>query len=654
MFSLSPCFKGSQTDGHNIKILRSQSDYLLYKVFQNDRTIIYLIRFEKQPTIVLSLNKNIDIINASLSRNFSLISITERFVHKNQVGFRFKIIEIQKGLVSDEKVSMSPIDALFTSTSKENNLIYYNNNKIELYKINQNFSSKKIEMVRLKVFNNILWFYYDNKTSVLSMINGTMNEKDALTCNQAECLLIENKIKNGYVTASISNKIILETTSYLPDDFSMKPTLNSRLPIYSPFNHRIFIASKCFGGNKEIYIIEQVYEKENQNCTFYFSSFPSEYKQKVCVPNVAADIPICFYQKETLLFVYAPNNFTCIIDVTNPIPVLVLLPKQFAIASCGECAYSLIEQEAILDIDNYEIFKLEISFKYPQLFLNAISRSSIFGLATICVRLSNIEFMTAILRVIEMKNDFKIAINFFKDFFFICTGTMKSYPKRSKSYAFSDSNQNSDFDDNQNDTIRSTKSLNSLNAKIIKKISASVLSSLAEFDSMFPSASKISRTRWFCQQINSLKLNDDNINKVMEYMRQQNNIVQNIRAAIDQWVAKYNPLPIWQMFIGFTIQNETIFADFPAVPLLSNEMNTLSKKFCSPELLATFAKNGLLNVIPKQKVNDQVDYWNKRFGLNSNDSETESSSSWKVCYSPRKTKSDSEHGTILTDSTEYD
>ncbi|OHT06157.1 hypothetical protein TRFO_25845 [Tritrichomonas foetus] len=708
MLSLTPCFRGQSNsqNGQFGRVLRSTPDYLLVGSTQRDRTSIFLVRPDDSSLLVLSLAQSLDLVNASLSSDNEMIHITEKITNKTgDFIFKSKIIDITRGYFSEEGgginggcYSKEPIDGLFISpgysvypnnsannintgmnaaaglnthksignlnkalNSPRNdpirslnniqnyngfatpgkfnnshaicntyNFIFYTGENLSIFKIRTSFSKKAVEMVRIKLITNVIWFTFDSGD--LYQIPKGSGTLTYISGSRSSFSLVENKVEMIGITSSYSSKIFINPLSTLPDDFALRP-INLRLPIFSPFSHRIYMAKK----DDRVYLFEQIYDENRLNCTFTCNSYPNGFKHKIIVPNVNADIPINFLQKENLVFIYAPNNFICIFDITQQIPRITLMPKQFASAICGECTAPLLENDSLIDLDTFEIFRISLSFTYPQVFINSLTSNALFGLATICARLSNVEYMSSIFRIIELKNDYTAAIDFFKDFFSICHSySMKNSPTRSKSWA-SQSDQNEIHQ--------------KINLKILNKIPTSIQMKLNEFDITFPSSSHLTRTMWFCKQMKSKKINDVNIEKVISYMKQQNNMAVNIRSAIDQWIAKYNPQPIWKMIIGFSIQNETIFCDFPAVPYLKGEMDTLSQKFCSPQMGAMFAKNGILNVRIKPRTFDQLDYWNKR--IKDEVCSKPTTPVWKVCtrtLSPRRARSESDNSVNPVDS----
>ncbi|OHT09543.1 hypothetical protein TRFO_21599 [Tritrichomonas foetus] len=584
MFNLIPCFNSLQNDYGQIRVLQTRPDYLLIGSFRKNKTAIQLIQKDSTSLLVFKMDHNMDIINASLSSDNELLHVTEKIIIKNgEIAFRSKIYCLLRNSVSYECLYKEPVNAFFVDGNNSINFMIYSSEILSL--ANVEVTKQKINITKIKTFNNVIWFSYDKTNEILSLIYGV---KFSYTLN-----IIHSKF-----TSMTTCKVMVHPQAKLPNDFSLLPINLNHLPLFRTTNYRIYI----FKRGQSYVMIQQLFTGTNASCSFHISTFPTVFSQTVTVSGVASDIPICVFQKESLIFVFAPNSFISIIDTTNTPPFITTLPKQFATAVCGQCAAYLREQESVIDLDTSEIYKIELSFKFPQFYLQSLNSKALYGFATICARLPNIEYLSSILHIFELTNNHSLAIKFFRQFFSLCQD-QKVGPSRSHSYLMSHSSSISQH-------------ISSARTPILhKRTPSNVKDALNDLEKEFPSASSMTRTEWFCNKINESQKGIENYNEILSFMKQQNNMVLNIRAAIEQWVAKYHPSLIWQMIVGLAIQNEATFNNFPAIPDLKDEIEHLSQKFCSKQMIEALSRNGLLAKKTKESNDNQVDYWSQRLPI---------------------------------------
>ena len=601
MLNLIPCFKYQKQKHSNIRVLRSKAEYLLIGVIQKNLTTIHILQSDSTSVMVFKALHNMDVINASVSSDNTLLHVSEKVITKNhEIVYRSRIFDLQGNSIHYENVSKYPIDGIFVNTSSNINFLYFNEETLSF--ANVEIINQKISITKIKYYNSVVWFRYDETSDILSIIYFS------------KFSYFLSQLRFGLSEVS-STKILLHPKAKLPNEISLIPTFSAMIPLYRVSNYIIYNYTK----DQTQYIIQQLFMGSDSNLAFQISSFPHVFNQTVTISNTAPDIPICSMQCESLIFVWAPNSFITVIDITNDIPIISTLSKIFSTSICGQCATPIIEHNCIIDLDSSEIYNVVLSFEFPQFYLKSIDSRVIYTFATICTRLSNIEYISSILHIFELADDYSMAMCFFRNLFEICQGQY-SMTKSSKSHSSligynKMTRANSSFT-----SINSLLKQNKPNEDSPHKRTPSYSNSeLPDNEKIYSSPyqaapGSFKDLRLAAQKGASIPKSISSKNAIFSIFKQQNNMMLNIRSAIDQWIVKYHPTQNWQMTVICSVQSESVYYNFPS--FLQEDTESFSRKYFSYSMVE-FLNGTMLRKNIRSSEKDQLDYWRRRIVFNS-------------------------------------
>lgn len=579
MLSITPFLSPFNTS--NIRILGSASGGLLVATYRKENTSIQLIKPNSTITVI-AFKQNMDVINASLSEDNELIHITERVRSRDQkIIFKSIIYNIHSFMQYQGDYYKEPIIGLFygkpfqkneNSKDYNYNLAFFSQGNNTLTHFIVEITSKKLIKKQMKGLSNVKWFNIEQKELLCY----------ALLENRNNYVFSEYQLTNDGMTLTKSFKINITENAFLPSEFALLPNEDIKSPIYGFSHYKIYYTKY----EKNFFVFHQVFN-EGGFCSFSISEFPSIYYEDISIDNVPSDIPICFLKFSSLVFVFAPNSFICVVDISQKIPFIKILPKPYASLNCGLCAISLPLENHIIDIDSSQIYYVTICFQSPQFFSQFMNNDTFDVFALICSKLLNFQNMFSVFDILEQsKNGFHESV-FFKEFI----GAYAPYQPKN---------------------LCRSKSLEQLKYVRFPKI---IMEELKEIEKEFPSASPHSRKETFNNRMKGIKTTENNCKKEISILKKQNGISLFLKSVFEEWTKTSNPSHFWKFRIGFSLLNETRFADFPSVQNLKDEVQLVSDEVLTPIMKQFLIYEGVFdsNYLDNDDKLKEIKYWNSHF-----------------------------------------
>ena len=585
------------------------------------QTSIEAVSRDGLSTTVISFKKYIDIVSAHLSHDHELIHITERIPSPKGFSFVSRIYHIFGNAKSNDITSDQPIDGFFLpicSPKGVYQLIHIIGNRLTHLKITIQKTSVVYEKLRGGLhIPNLLSYHYNFHESMLTAIYS--NEKTVLL--QIFRMNPQSIDSNDPIHINVMQK------SHLPPELALNPLAQLHLPYFHNANNRFYVYSR---GNKTC-VIQQIFEGPESNLSFCVSAYPQTFNQFITAPNVRADIPICFARFESIIILFVPNLFLCIIDAALSPPSITVLPRILAYSVCSNCSSTLPMDNTIVDLDNSTFYQISIDFSKLVPFANLMDQSMWYAFALIIFRVGRSETLAELINLLVLKNDIDDAQSFFRTLLanYSMPSRFNKMPTRSKSLNIHQS--------------LSQKVIGSMPPRLDRppstpihpkpKMPSNIREIVEEIELEFPSSGKISRRHAFKKAVKALM--DKKIRRSVEtaatkalvFLRRQNEAALMIRDALDIWLKKFSPDEFWQMTIKFIIQNEAVFASFPYIPCLKEELGILGDTLCSKPIRKKFEAVGIMP--PSEQPDEDSLYWQERLNLSrssSSDSTTSTSS----------------------------
>lgn len=581
MLSISSFY--SPLHSRSVRILGPAPNGLLVATYQKGSTSIQLIRRNSAFTVI-SFKQNMDIINASLSEDNELIHVTERVMSRDRrIIFKSIIHSIHSFMQYHGDYYMEPIAGVFYGPPKQlaggrsdcrYNLLIFSQGNSSLSHFAVDVGSKKLVRKQMRSLPNVRWFDVAQREALCY----------ALQENRSNYVFSEYQLTNDGLMLSKSFKIRVTESAFLPSEFALMPNEDVKSPIYGSSHYKMY----CTKHEKKLFVFYQVFN-EDSFCSFSITELQSAYTEDVVIENVPPDIPICFLKFSTLVFIFAPNSFICVVDISQKVPLIKIFPKQFAALNCGVCAISLPLENHIIDIDSNQIYYVTVCFQSPQFFSQFMDSETYNVFALICSKLLNFQNMFLVFDIIERTKNGFYESKFFKEFISV-------------------------YSPNQSKGLYRSKSLDLIKFVRCPKI---ILDELNEIEKEFPSASQQTRKETFKRRMKSLRTTENNFKKEISVLKKQNGISLFLKSVFEEWTKTSNPSFFWKFRIGFSLLNETIFADFPSVQNLKNEVQTISDEVISPTMKQFFIYEGIFDTNLLYDNHQEIRYWNARFETNS-------------------------------------
>jgi hypothetical protein len=593
---------------------------LLILVNTTSQTSIEEVTKEGQSTTVISFHKYIDVVSAHLSNDHELCHITERVPSPKGFSFVSRIYHIFGNAESKEITCNQPIDGFFLPfcTSKGvYQMIHVIGNRLTHLKITIQKNSVDYEKLRGGIhIPNIIYYHFDFKKLLLT----------AVYSNEKTVMLSTFKTNPQSIETDPPIQINVMQKAQLPYELALNPLAHLHLPYFHNANNRFYI---CSHGKKNC-VIQQLFNGSDTSLSFCVSTYPQTFNQFITAPKVPSDIPLCFARFESIVIVFVPNDFICVIDIAlSPLSITVL-PKILASSLCSVCSSNLPMNNTIVDLDNSSIYNIELDFSKLVPFAAVIDQSAWYAFSLIIFRICSSEFLAEMIKLVVINNEIDCVQTFFKNLlanYSIPSRAVRA-PTRSKSMTVHLMNDQVSF--------KRTSSR--------PKMSSNVKEIVDEFELEFPSSGKISRRKTFkivikiLQEKDKWREFDHVVNKALVFLRRQNEGAIMIREAIDIWVKDYKPNDFWKLTICFIIQNEITFDSFPVIPCLREELSILGDALCSKPMKKKFEAVGIMP--PSEQPDENAFYWKERMNLNrSSSSDDTATTSSRIFYK----REESEH-----------
>jgi hypothetical protein len=564
MLSFSPVNLLPQQTKRELRILRSMSHRLLVGSIARDNTSIHLIRDAAPPILVLSLRNSVDILNASISEDNELVHITERVHHSitHAIGYRSAIYDVQGISRTDERFYSTPIDGSFVANSNQYHLVVYTDQTIINFAVSR--ESKKVLRKKQGTIRNVIWVNF-GPTNLSAVVGSTRT---------FSYQVLQHNLKYSWVLITDVKLCVLDKAR-LPCELCLMPIGDSRFPIFRYSRYRFFF----FRLRHKLFLIQQLFDRD-ANMALNISLNPGTFTQTVVVPNVPADIPVCFLQIGDLALGFAPNYFICFIHLNPKRPLVILLPKCFASSCCGLCAETIPEWHSVVDIDSGDVYKVGVHFKCPEIFARFIDTDALTGLALVSQRSYHAEFIADLFHILQKNDNVLWLLHFTTQFF--------SYLPQPVH--------------------------NSLRRRVRVRVPEFVLEIIEDMETEFPSASGRSRLDFFRDHLAMQKRVDEAAaTKVLRMLKDQNNTALVLRNALSDWIERFAPHPFWQAAVKLALHTEAIGVDCPRVPALVQETQATDGVPVSCALRHQLRDCGLFQERTQMEDKD-LEYWRERIG----------------------------------------
>lgn len=452
---------------------------------------------------------------------------------------------------------------------------------------------------------HLLYFEQNTNSKTIWFITGTVSSP----------LLHEISCSCRGVRPNSAQHIQIAATSALPGELALKATSSLVLPFYRPTDYRFYV----YRHDRIVCFVQQLFEGVESSCAFSVSIYPNGYNRIIFVPGVGGDLPLCFIGYDSIVAVFVPNYFLCIVNLSKNPPLISILPKGFAASMCGRCCSNSPIENHIIDLDSAEVFEVRFDFAASALLLPILTKPSWDVIAQICVGTGFPNHFGYLFQMIQMTNDPNFLNQLIHQLFQYIVGAENSDDRRISGETCSSAN------------------LLHLGHKKRIKYPPGTLEHLRELDEEFPSANGGSRNFFFRNLVDLFLCRRDSrtidvaVKRAFQELHRQNEVVLILREAIDFWVHTFKPSRLDQLGLAVSIQTETAAENFPAIPCLREEIGLFATQNCSDTLSRrlTAAKLGRL-VLANGTAEGELDWWKDRLP-NWNPSEmTEESSSISI------------------------
>ncbi|OHT00063.1 hypothetical protein TRFO_33294 [Tritrichomonas foetus] len=545
---------------------------ILYLVVTSNKTEILLVDLNGDSKTVLAFNHYLDIISADLSSDFDLLAYTERI--PNGLRFSFKSVLCHLHSFSNVKVfeDISPITSYFLPDNRGYQIVHIIGHRIVHF--HAALVNKKLIIKQIRGganISNCRSFYFDSKLLC------------ALTPSNASLFTFKNK---SYF--STVKPLEMREGVNLPAELAILPSVTANYPFYRFSNGNMY-AVKI---RNEYAVIEQLYRGQNTPLAFSITVFDQFIPTKIIeVPNVQPDIPINFVHYESVVFVFAVNCFTAMIDFTVLPPAIYFLPR--ALCTGPTSNLTVTTNNFTIDIETGEVYRLSISLKEIPNIANFNDTTVLRIFATLIARLPSFISISSVIRRIPNEPD--ILLCFFQILFKI--GMMM----------------------NVNNKVGRLKhagrTVNDL-VELRPPLSKELLFTLEDMDREFPSIGKYTRIDTFLLLLKQYRMmNVRDIQKVaIRHLQIQNRLVLSLRAAIDEWINKYSPDDAHKFALSIALLSEAKNASTPEVPCLELECEEAANEICSETVKMHLRCANLIGIgnLTNNRYSGELKYWGAR------------------------------------------
>ncbi|EAY20061.1 hypothetical protein TVAG_365690 [Trichomonas vaginalis G3] len=603
MLSFEACFppkRARQEKGIRSRIIGElEGKKLLYSVNSSKQTSIELVKPDGDSITALSFNEYIDVVNADLSPDNEMIHITRRVTSNKGFGFISKVYHIHSQAKSRDFYSDKPIYAFFLPDSKNTNysLIHIVGNKISHIRAILTKNSIDIEVYRggINIPNVVSWTYH-RSISLLIVLHEIKQQSIVLS----EFNL--HQVQNG---STVPIPIQVNPKSQLPHEVSLNPLSALHIPFFRCKTNRIFSTRH----SSKICVIQQLFTSVDEPLSFSVCMYPHNFNTIITVPNTPSDLPIVYMQFGSLIFCFVVNCFICFIDISQNPPFISLQMNPYSAGPVSDCASHLPLRHHLVDISTGDVFQVKLTLAGYSTFVRSIDSSKIDLFAIICAKLQDPVSMAPVFALLELCGDPFIVIHFAQKLF-----RYLSFENR-YSKVVPPKRQSLTHGRRQQFLIRQQSMPEAREVKLPE----SITHKLASMEAEFPAASFVPRKRTFWTHIKKVMTEDrsrtldDACKKAIVKMESQNSASLIIRSSLDKWISEYKPDPFWQFLISFAFVNETVMHDFPTIPVLREESESLLNNIGSEEMRRTFRAHKVFRMaVASHERYNELRYWKNR------------------------------------------
>jgi len=606
MFCFTPTFSPTQIKADRSTRLRfigsTHDDCSLIMVNTTSHTSIQLVTRNGENKTAISFHKYCDLVNADLSYDKELMHITERIPSPKGFAFISSVYHIFSSRKSIEFKSELPIQGYFLPECKNGSyqMIHVVGPRLTHLKISIGSKSVEIEKIKggIHIRNTIT--YSINRMNDISKLS-------VIYIDDKSQKLSHFAFDSQGVTSKPPITISVHEHSSLPFELSLDPRAEKHFNFFSFGSKRIFIGN----FNQVFCVIQQLFFDIKHDMSFQVSLYPKLFNETITISGVAPDFPLCFYSINSLIFVFVPNHFMCMIDLNDNPPTIITLPQFFSQTICSPISSSIPIHDSLIDLHHFSIFSLSFDFSGMTNYLPCFYDACWKPLALIAVRIGQSTILSQIIHLLEYKLDVCSISNFIHEMYRLISLFEKKIPIPVK-----------------HDLTRSHSAVNPNNRKadphslpVQQKLLPREI--LQDMDIEFPSASGLTRIHSFRQIVNSIrrdcKTPEEAADKALSKLTDQNSFSLMVRKALDLWIGSYSPSKLAILTISLAMHNEAIFYNQPAVPCLKEEIYSLSEEMCSTSIRRMFNTTGFYSLsMASNKIKDsQCDYWRKKFGCSS-------------------------------------
>ena len=640
---------------------------LLYLVNNSKETSVELVSPDGESITALQFNEYIDIINADLSSDFEILHITRRIT--SQKGFAFLSIfyHIHSPAKSREFVSEKPITSFFLPdcSSPDYYLLHIVDHKISHIHIQLTKSNIAVEVMRGGVnIPAVVSFTYHRSTAKLMVIHEIKNNPH----------FSEFNLNNIKVATNIPMPVFIHPLSKLPPELALSPLSPMHLPYFRTMCNRIFCTK--YGSN--ICVIQQLFENVDLFMQFSVNMYPRHFSTIITVPNVHCDLPLCYQQFGSVLFLFVVNQFVCVIDIAQNPPFITMQMNPFSSGVLSDCSASLPLSHHLIDLNSGDVFQVSVPLTNYKMFAPVMDRNKWDMMALLCARIQDSKLISSVIKLLYTCADPINVVYVIRKIFhylqcdLIATPDVKKkltrqlstgarYPDRllplspTRSVAMispppsavlpqthiSLQQQNMFTSQGSYKTQMRSKSIRSIHRR---DLSESIRMRLSEIEEEFPSSSFVPRRKTYRKLLNQMlsesrshKKIEEAANKAIARLESQNNASLIFRSSLDTWKNEDSPDEFWQFIIFFSFLSETILNDFPSIMVLRNETENLFDEIGPDPMFRAFRAHHVFNATSARRNKaEEVNYWKERV-LNEDDSSSSDSDNEDSGSSPDTT-----------------
>jgi hypothetical protein len=552
MLSFSPCRLLSKETRREIRVLRSTPTGFLVAALSKQKTFIYLCHKDGSSIVVISFNEFCDVLNASLSDDNAFVHITERISHTltRKICYRSAIYDLQGISRTHEQFYPSPADGFFVLKTATYWLMVFHDNELTMAQISRGGRITR----RKTAFSNVLWMDFWNR-SLTIVIENRRTYQCAIFTPTGSCT---------WQSVS-SQRVTIHEHAFLPPELCLLPLGEVHLPVYRSSRYRFFL----FKVRHRTCFIQQLF-RAGEPLAFNVSIVPTTWTETIVIPQVAADVPVCFFQHGELVIGFVSNHFLCVIDVKHKRPFILRLPKSFVLSGCSPCAETVPNRRMVVDIDSGEVYEVAISFQSPEVYSKLIDRNTLIGFACLTQRMHRPDIVADLIHVFEP--DYLTLLSFVQSIFSFLPPPPRAIRRPPIPEEFEDV--------------------------------------VASIDTEFPAAGCLSRAGFFRAMLGQQRrISAESCDRVLRMLRDQNIIV--LKSGLNQWIKKYRPSAFVQAIVRLILDTESVAAECPKIPDLRQEAQSADGVPMSQTVRSRLRECGLFQQRSREDAED-VAYWQFR------------------------------------------